>query len=71
VHVLWMKLAKLLSYIAPNILLSIVFFLILTPVALLQKLFNKNKSFDPSINKLTTFQDTIKKIDKPHFEKPW
>lgn len=71
VHVLWMKLAKLLSYIAPNILLSIIFFLILTPIALIQKLFHKNKSFNSSINGITTFQESLKRFDMSHFEKPW
>lgn len=71
VHVLWMKLAKLLSYVVPNILLSVIFFLILTPIALLHKLFHKNNSFNYSIKDITTFKEIMKKFDKPHFEKPW
>ena len=36
----WMKFAKLLGYIVPNILLSIIFFLVLTPISFLFRLFN-------------------------------
>lgn len=71
VHMLWMMLAKLLSYVAPNILLSMIFFLILTPIALLQKLFHKNKSFNPSLNDVTSFQESLRRFNKSHFEKPW
>ena len=40
----WLKLTWLLSQIVPNILLSIVFYLFLTPIALFSRLFNsKNK----------------------------
>jgi hypothetical protein len=36
---LWMKLAKVLSFIVPNILLSIIFYLFLFPIAVLSRLF--------------------------------
>jgi hypothetical protein len=42
VDFLWMKLAWVLSLIVPNILLSIVFFFILFPIALLSRLFGKS-----------------------------
>ena len=36
---LWMKLAEVLSYIVPNILLSVIFYLFLFPIAVLSKIF--------------------------------
>lgn len=66
----WMKLAQLLGYIVPNILLSLVFFLFLFPIALIWKLFSK----DPLMlsSKYTTyFTDTKKQMGKSDFEKIW
>ncbi len=66
----WMKIAQLLGYIVPNILLSIVFFLFLYPISLLSKLFSK----DPLMlsNKYKTyFIDINKEMDKKSFEKIW
>lgn len=71
VHVLWMKLAKLLSYVAPNILLTIIFFLVLTPIALLQKVLSKNSAFRAINGKTSAFYETNKKFERNHFEKPW
>jgi hypothetical protein len=67
---LWMKLAQLLSFIVPSILLGIVFYFILFPVSLAAKLFvrdplklsNKYKSY---------FIDVDKEFDKKSFEKIW
>lgn len=66
----WMKLANLLEYIIPNILLSIVFFFFLFPISLLSKLFSK----DPlmlSKGYGTYFIDINKEMDKKSFEKIW
>jgi hypothetical protein len=66
----WMKLAKFMGYIVPNILLSIVFFLVLFPISLLSKIFIK----DPLLlsNKYKTyFIDTNKEVNKESFEKIW
>ncbi|MCC5942704.1 MAG: hypothetical protein JJU37_14275 [Balneolaceae bacterium] len=38
VHRLWMGLAKILSYIIPNILLTLIFYLILFPLALISRI---------------------------------
>jgi ABC-type Fe3+ transport system permease subunit len=66
----WMKLSQFLSYIIPNIVLSIVFFLFLYPISLLSKLFNKDqlmlsKKYD------SYFIDVNKEMDKKSFEKMW
>ena len=66
----WMKLGKLLGYIVPNILLSIVFYLILFPLSMLSKIFRKDplmlsKDYD------SYFVDLEKKTDRKDFEKMW
>src|ERR1035437_1995835 len=38
----WMKLAQLLEYIIPNIILSVVFFLFLFPISLISKIFSND-----------------------------
>ena len=67
---LWMRFAKLLGYIIPNILLGIVYYVFLFPISALSKLFNK----DPlmlSGGYSTYFIDMKKEIDKKSFEKIW
>lgn len=70
IELVWMKIAKILGYIIPNILLSVVFYVFLFPISALSKLFNK----DPlmiSKEYSTYFIDIRKKIDKNSFEKIW
>lgn len=40
VHYFWMKLAKVIGFVMSRILLSVIFYLILLPIALLSKLFS-------------------------------
>ncbi|WP_445298470.1 SxtJ family membrane protein [Lacibacter sp. H407] len=42
VHHFWVAIAKVLSYINNRILLSLIFFIFLTPIALLMRLFKKS-----------------------------
>jgi len=42
IHLTWMMIAKVLGFINSRILLSIIFFLILTPIALLMRLLGKS-----------------------------
>ncbi len=68
---LWDKLTLLLSKIVPNLLLSIIFYFFLTPVALLSKLFSKNDQLKLKNNSASTFISSQKGITKMDFEKPW
>lgn len=66
----WMRLADILSYIIPSILLGMVFYLILFPISLFSKLFTKDplmlsKRYD------SYFVNIDKKLDKKSFEKVW
>ncbi len=67
----WSQLSWVLSKIVPNILLTLIYFLLLLPIALLSRLFGKS---DPlSIKNSTTSQLIDRKgtYGKESFEKPW
>jgi len=68
---IWIKLTWLLSMIVPNILLFVIFFLFLLPIAILSRIFGRK---DPLSLKNTTnslFKNSNKKFGKVSFEKPW
>ena len=66
----WFKIALLLQYIIPNILLTLVYFLVLYPLSVLTKIFKKDILM--LSNKYNSyFIDINKKPDKKSFEKPW
>ncbi len=68
----WMKLAWLLSLIVPTIILSLIFFLILTPIAFFSRMLGKKDAL--CIKKPLTesmFRKSSINIDKLFFEKTW
>jgi cytochrome c oxidase subunit IV len=71
IHFLWMKLALVLSYIIPNIILGIIFFLVLFPMSLFQKLFSKRDHLMLKNNSDSTFITVDKTFSKESFKKPW
>lgn len=66
----WIKLARLLGYIFPNILLTIVFFLFLFPISLLSKFFKKDPLMLSSKYE-TFFLNVPERLDKESFKKTW
>ena len=68
---LWMQLARALSFIVPNILLSAVFYLFLFPVALLARLFGKSDPLLLKNSKSSTYKAENKVFEKESFENPW
>ena len=67
----WMKLAFVLSLIMPNVLLSVVFFIFLVPIAWLAKLFGKK---DPLLLKngvKSTFVQVDRTFSQKSFETMW
>ena len=71
VHKAWMGLAKILSYIVPNILLTIIFFLLLLPLSVISKIFRKGDllNINKPSNSLWLDNERVFTID--YFEKPW
>ncbi len=68
---LWMKLTWLLSLIVPNILMSIVFFAFLFPIALLSRIFGKSDTLNLKNKNISLFKNTNKEFSKSSFERPW
>ena len=68
---IWFKVSYILSQIIPNILLSLIFFLLLTPIALLSKLFKSKTDFNSKNNQNTTFKTQNKSFVKESFERAW
>ena len=70
IEFLWMKLASLLSYIVPNIVLGTIFYIFLFPIALLSRIGGKDPLSlrnDPD----SIYKEGTKNFDKASFEKPW
>ncbi len=67
----WMKLAFILGKIIPNILMSLIFFLILYPIALLSRAFGEKDPLKLKNSYSSMFKTTDKVFDKASFERPW
>lgn len=68
---LWTKLGWLLSFIVPNIIMTLVFFLVLTPTAFLSRLFGKSDPLDLKNRHNSLFKEKSGTFSKESFEKPW
>ncbi|MDO9153716.1 MAG: hypothetical protein Q7U47_08425 [Paludibacter sp.] len=71
VEFLWMKLAFVLSKIIPNLLLSVLYYFFLTPLALLSRALSKRDHLNLKNNQLSLFKNVDKVIQKTDFEKTW
>jgi hypothetical protein len=71
VEKLWFFIALILSKIIPNVLLTIIFFLLLTPLAFLSKLFNAQTDFQSKNLSRSVFVESNKKFSKKSYEKAW
>lgn len=71
IEFLWMKLAWVLSLIVPNILLSLLFYVFLFPIALLSKVFGAKDPLQLKKQSDSVFRTTDKTFDKATLEKPW
>lgn len=68
---IWNRLAIILSYIVPNILLILVFYCILSPLALLAKLFKSETDYLTENKTPSTFRNSNREFNKQFFEKTW
>ena len=68
---LWMKLAWILSLVVPNILLSLVFFIFLFPIALLSRLTSKKNLLQRKQPKGTVFKTRNVVFNAKSLENPW
>jgi len=70
VDYLWIKLAWILSLIVPNILLGIIFYLILFPIALISKIFNKD-TLKIKKQKKSIYKEINKTFVREDLKNPW
>lgn len=70
IHRGWMKLAMLLGWINSRILLTVLFFLVLTPVALVARLLGKT-SIRKNPDKVTQFVKRNHLYTKTDLQHPW
>ncbi|MDG1332096.1 MAG: hypothetical protein P8P74_07190 [Crocinitomicaceae bacterium] len=68
---IWTKLGWLLSFIVPNIIMTLIFYLILTPTAFLSRLFGKSDPMDLKNTQASLFKEKEYEFSKESFEKPW
>ncbi|MGM0651017.1 MAG: hypothetical protein ACQES1_11000 [Bacteroidota bacterium] len=68
---LWMQLARLLNLVIPNILLTLVYFFVLVPIALLSRLFAKKDHLQLKNRDNSLFENRDKTFTPSSFEKPW
>lgn len=68
---LWTKLGWLLSFIVPNIIMTIVFYIVLTPTAFLSRIFGKSDPMDLNNSQSFLFKEKETTFSKESFEKPW
>jgi len=71
IAVAWMKLGAILGQIVPNILLGLIFFLILTPIAWVSRVFVKKDPMGLKNADASFFREHTAKFDKAYFENPW
>ncbi len=68
---LWMSLSLILSKIFPPILLTIIFFVFLTPIAILSRIFGEKNPLHLKNTDNSLFKTVNKTFEKNSFEKPW
>jgi hypothetical protein len=67
----WMGIGTVLSYIIPPILLSIIFYILLFPIALLSRVFGEKDPLQLKKTDESIFKTVDKEFTKDTFEKTW
>ena len=70
IDMVWMGLTKALSYIIPNILLSLVFYFVLFPCGLIFRMLNRDPLLLSSDHE-TYWIEEDKEFDRESIKKPW
>jgi len=71
IHFVLLKITHIIGEIVQKAILISVFFLILTPIALLSRLLGKKDIMMIKKGYKSTFLDSSEKIDKTYFDKLW
>lgn len=68
---LWFGIAQILSYIAPNVLLTLVFYVALFPMAMIAKVFKKSDALKLKNKYDSMYVVAEQEFDKASFERPF
>lgn len=68
---LWFKIANIIGHIAPNIILSVFYYLVLFPIAVLSKIFKTNQLFILKNEESSTYLKVKKVFDSKDLINPW
>lgn len=68
---IWTKIGWVLSFIVPNIIMTLVFYVVLTPTAFLSRIFGKSDPMDLKNSQPSLFKKKDTTFSKESFEKPW
>lgn len=71
VNYLWIRLTIILSYIVPNILLAMIYYFVLVPMAFMSKIFRKGDDLKLNNRSESTFFDVNREIDKASLKNMW
>lgn len=71
IHFCWNKLSLLLGTVSNGVLLTLVFFLVLTPVGLVRRLFGKSTMTRADPDQRSNFTDRDHTFTKQDLEKTW
>lgn len=73
IHKAWYKFAEILGFVNSKILLSIVFFIFLVPIAFVSRIFTKNKAmqFRKKEDGQSYYKDRDHNYNKSDFENMW
>ncbi|MDP2175686.1 MAG: SxtJ family membrane protein [Bacteroidota bacterium] len=65
----WFKLSQVIGYISNRLILGVVFFIILTPIAILYRLFHKNKTSNQ--NQFNNYKDSKRLFKADDLKNTW
>ena len=71
INFIWLKIGVILSYIVPNIILTIIYYVFLTPIALLSRIFGEKNPLNLKNTKDSLFKVRNTRFESESFEYPW
>ena len=71
INFIWLKMGVILSYIVPNIILTIIFYVFLTPIAFLSRLFGNKNPLNLRNTSKSIFKVRNANFESESFENPW
>jgi predicted membrane protein len=71
VYKIWMAVGSALGWVNTRIILGLVFYIVVTPIGLIMRLFGNDPMERKFTNTLTSYRKQSKRTDNRHMEKPF